>query len=150
MKSRVEAPLLPAILGLALALGAQGCGRKGDPIPRPRAEPKICAVRWAGLRKVEVRLPRQDIQGNDLVGLEKVRVYYLPLGNLRPSSQEILAGGELLYERRRPDLPSPGRSCVLDLKDISRPAGWIVVTAVRVGDILGTPSEVLAWLDPAL
>jgi hypothetical protein len=133
-----------------ISLGGLACGRKGDPIPRPRAEPKICVAQWATLRRVDVRLPLQDIRDHDLVGVEKVRVYYLPLGTVRPSPQEMLSRGELIFERRRPDLPSPGVSLSLDLKEISRPAGWIVVTAVRVGDILGVPSDVLPWLDPAL
>jgi len=150
MKFCANEPLLLAALGFALALGISGCGKKGDPIPRPRAEPRICEAQWASLRKLAVRLPLQDIRGNDLVGLERVRVYYVPLGTTRPSSQEVLTKGELIYERRRPDLPSPGKQLNLDLAQISRPAGWIVVTAVRVGDILGVPSEVLPWLDPAL
>lgn len=135
---------------LLLGLGGSACGRKGDPVPRPRAGPGICQVQWTSLRTLEVRLPLQDIRGNDLVGLEKVRVYYLPLGSVRPAPQEVPAKGELIFERRRPDLPSPGEVVLLNLKEISRPAGWVVVTAVRVGDILGVPSQVLPWLDPAL
>lgn len=133
-------------MGLLLVLA---CGRKGDPIPRPRAEPKICLAQWNTLRKLEVSLPRQDIRGNNLIGVEKVRVYYLPLGTVRPAPQDVVSRGELIFERRRPDLPSPGEKLTLNLKEISRHSGWIVVTAVRVGNILGVPSDVLPWMDQA-
>lgn len=135
---------------LTLALGAGACGRKGDPIPRPRAEPSACFVQWLNLRTLEVRLPAQDIHGEDLAGVEKVRVYFLPLGFAQPSSLDVLSKGEVILERRRPDLPKPGNVLRLDLRDVSRPAGWIVVTAVRVGNVVGTPSEVLAWLNPSI
>lgn len=128
---------------------ALGCGRKGDPIPRTRATPGICQVRWATLRKVEIRLPLKDSRNEDLIGIERVRVYYLPMGSTRPLPQEVATKGELLLEQRRPDLPGPGELLTMDLKQVSRSSGWIVVTAVRVGNILGEPSEVLPWLDPA-
>jgi hypothetical protein len=82
--------------------------------------------------------------------VEQVRVYFLPVGLAQPSSQDVLAKGEVILERRRPDLPAPGGSLVLDLKEISRPAGWIVVTSVRVGNVVGAPSEVIPWLEPAI
>jgi len=150
VRSESSHPRLLALAGLALVLAGSACGRKGDPIPRPRAEPRISSAQWLGLRTVEVVLPQKDVKDRDLVGLEKVRVYYLPLGTARPTPQEVLIQGELILERRRPDLPSPGKKLTLDLKEISRPAGWIVITSVRVGDILGVPSEVLPWMDPAL
>jgi hypothetical protein len=61
----------------------------------------------------------------------------------------VLAGGQVVLERARPNLPSPGRTVQLDLKQIGRPAGWLVATALRVGDVVGAPSEPVAWLDPA-
>jgi len=144
-------PTLTSIICLALAIGGGvGCGRKGDPIPRPRAEPRACSVQRLDLRILAVKLPTEDIHGNPLVGVEQVRVYFLPVGQSQPSSQDVLAKGEVILERRRPDLPAPGESLTLDLKEISRPSGWIVVTAVRVGNVLGTPSEVIPWLEPAI
>ena len=56
----------------------------------------------------------------------------------------------LVMERTRPGLPSPGGTLRLDLTQIGRPAGWLVVVAVRVGDVIGAPSETLAWLNPAI
>jgi hypothetical protein len=107
-------------------------------------------VRWIDLRALEVRLPSSDINGEELVGVEMVRVYFLPVGIAQPSSLEVVTKGEVILEKRRPDLPSPGRSLRLDLKEISRPAGWIVVTSVRVGNVVGAPSEVIPWLDPVI
>ncbi len=98
---------------------------------------------------LEITLPRQDLHGASLVGLEAVRVYHLPLGSARPSPAEVLAKGEVVLEQRRPDLPSPGKTFYMNLKDIGRPAGWIVVTAVRAGNVVGAPSEALPWLHPA-
>lgn len=135
---------------LTLALGAGACGRKGDPIPRPRAEPGICLARWIDLRTLEVRLPAQDIRGEDLAGVEKVRVYFLPLGFAQPTSLEVLTRGEVILEKRRPDLPAPGSILRLDLRDVSRPAGWIIVAAVRGGNVVGAPSDVQPWLNPAI
>ena len=135
---------------LTLALGGLGCGRKGDPIPRPRAGPRACSAQWTELRTLEVKLPSQDANGGKLVGVEMVRVYFLPLDFAQPSSQDVLSKGEVILEKRRPDLPLPGKSLRLDLKEVSRPAGWIVVTSVRVGNVIGAPSEVIPWLDPAI
>jgi len=135
---------------LTLALGGAGCGRKGDPIPRPRAEPGPCQAHWIDLRTLDVRLPATDVKGEELVGVERVRVYFLPVGLAQPSSMDVLAQGEIVLEKRRPDLPSPGQALRLDLKDVRRPAGWIVVSTVRVGNVVGRPSEVLPWLDPAI
>jgi hypothetical protein len=128
---------------------AFGCGRKGDPVPRTRTAPAACAIQWAATRVLEVRLPTRDARGGRLVGLEKVRVIYLPLGYARPTGDEVLARGQVVLERSRPDLPRPGGSLQLDLKQIGRPPGWIVATAVRVGDVAGAPSEPVPWLDPA-
>lgn len=132
-----------------LCLGALGCGRKGDPVPRTRTAPAACFAQWAGLRILAVRLPTRDARGGRLVGLEKVRIYYLPLGYARPSGEDVVARGQVVLERSRPDLPSPGETLNLDLKEIGRPAGWLVAVAVRVGDVRGAPSEPLAWLNPA-
>ena len=126
-----------------------GCGRKGDPVPRPRTAPAACAVRWLPNRVMEVRLPTRDALGGKLMGLEKVRVYYVPLGYARPSSAEVLSRGQVVMERGRPNLPNPGQVVQMDLKQIGRPAGWLVATALRVGDVIGVPSEPVAWLDPA-
>ena len=146
---RIQSPstLLPFV---AILLVLPGCGRKGDPIPRPRSAPKACEVRWSDLRTLEIRVPSQDVHGEDLVGVERVRVYYLALGNVRPTQQEVLTRGEVVLERRRPDLPTPGGRFRLDLKEINRPTGWMVVSALRVGDVVGAPSEVLVWMNPAI
>ena len=132
-----------------LCLTALGCGRKGDPVPRTRTAPEACAIQWVATRVLEVRLPTRDTRGGRLVGLEKVRVFYLPLGYARPSGDEVLSRGQVVMERSRPELPKPGEALQLDLKEIGRPPGWIVATAVRVGDVVGAPSAPLPWLDPA-
>ena len=67
-------------------------------------------ARWVRLRVLEVTLPAQDIQGDELVGVELVRVYFLPLGTSQPTPHDILAKGEVILEKRRPDLPDPGKS----------------------------------------
>ena len=133
---------------MLLCLAPLGCGRKGDPVPQPRSAPAACAVKWATSRILEVRLPTRDALGNRLVGLEKVRIYYLPLGSSRPESAEVVARGQVVLERARPNLPRPGETLRLDLKQIGRPAGWLVATALRVGDVTGAPSEPVPWLDP--
>jgi len=143
-------PALAFLVSIPLGLGSAACARKGDPIPRPRTESQACQARWAGFRLLEVTLPTRDLKGNELIGLEAVRVYHLPLGSARPSPAEVLARGEVVLEQRRPDLPSPGKSLRMDLQGIGRPAGWIVVSAVRVGNVVGAPSETLPWLHPAL
>lgn len=128
---------------------ALGCGRKGDPVPRTRTAPAPCTAQWVATRVLEVRLPARDARGGRLVGLERVRVYYLPLGYARPSGEEVLARGQVVMERSRPNIPGPGGAIRLDLKQIGRPPGWIVATAVRVGDVVGAPSEPVPWLDPS-
>jgi hypothetical protein len=55
-----------------------------------------------------------------------------------------------VLERHRPDLPGPGQPLILDLRSLQRPQGWIVVVAVRLGNVAGRPSEVLPWVDPAI
>jgi len=125
-----------------------GCGRKGDPVPRPRAAPAACAARWVTSRILEVKLPDRDTLGARLVGLEKVRIYYLPLGSARPAGADVLARGQVVLERGRPNLPAPGMTLQMDLKQIGRPPGWLVATALRVGDVTGAPSEPVPWLDP--
>lgn len=143
---RLANPLLAITLGI-LALH---CGRKGDPIPRPRAAAQAMEAQLDGLRRVRLVLPSRDVDGNDLVGIEVVRVLYLPLGLVKPTPEEIFSRGEVVLERRRPDLPGPGATLVLDLKSLQRAQGWIVVVAVRLGNVPGRPSEVLPWLDPTL
>jgi hypothetical protein len=107
-------------------------------------------ARLDGLRKVRLVLPSEDVKGDSLVGVEIVRVLYLPLGLTKPSPEDVFRRGEVVLERRRPDLPGPGEPLVMDLKALQRPQGWIVVVAVRLGNVAGRPSDVLAWMDPAL
>ena len=126
------------------------CGRKGDPIPRPRAAAMAVEVHQESLRTVRLVLPSKDVHGDDLVGVEIVRVLFLPLGLAKPTPEEVFNRGEVVLERRRPDLPGPGQSLVMDLASLQRPRGWLVVVAVRLGNVAGRPSEVLPWLDPAL
>ena len=102
------------------------------------------------LRMLEVTLPARDARGESLVGLEMVRVFYLPLSTVKPGPQDIVARGEVVVERRRPALPAPGKRMRIDMADLVRPQGWMVVVAVRVGDVVGPPSGTLVWLDPAL
>ena len=137
-------------LNLAVCAASLGCGRKGDPIPRVRLGAKAPAVRWIALRRLEITLPTQDVGGEDLVGIEQVRLLWLPVGLARPGAQEVFTRGETVLERRRPDLPKPGAPLLLDLSGLKRPAGWLVVVAVRGGEVPGQPSDVLTWLDPNL
>jgi hypothetical protein len=102
------------------------------------------------LRKLAVTLPERDTQAAKLTGVERVRVYYLPLGAARPTASEVIAKGEIVLERSRPELPGPGESFELDLGGFRRARGWLVIVAVRVGDVVGDPGEVQAWLDPEL
>jgi hypothetical protein len=142
--------LASALLGITLSAMALHCGRKGDPIPRPRAAARAVEVQPDGLRKLRVVLPLADIHGNSLVGIEMVRIIYLPLGLTKPTPEEVFGRGEVVLERRRPDLPGPGGTFIMDLRSLQRPQGWIVVLAVRLGNVAGRPSEVLPWMDPAL
>ena len=93
-------------------------------------------------------LPTADIQGNSLLGIEAIRVYYLPLGTYYPPALEVFQRGEVVLERRRPNVPFPGRMVTLDMSHFGRSSGWLVVVAFRVGNIAGEPSQVLPWLDP--
>ena len=102
------------------------------------------------MRQLEVTLPARDARGQSLVGLEQVRVFYAPVSTVKPSPREIVAKGEVVVERRRPNLPAPGKQMRIDMSDLVRPQGWMVVVAVRVGDVVGPPSDALVWLDPAL
>lgn len=140
------------LLSFSLAVCAMslGCARKGDPQPRPRVAPQAPQAQWVGLRKLEVLTPTRDQQNQELVGLEQIRILHLPLGLVKPTAEEILTKGEVIFERRRPDLPKPGGTVLMDLTTLRRPAGWIVVVAVRVGEVPGRPSDVLAWLNPDL
>ncbi|WP_257308679.1 hypothetical protein [Geothrix fuzhouensis] len=138
------------LFAITLSFLAVHCGRKGDPVPRPRAAAQAMEARLEGLRKVRLVLPSTDVNGIPLAGVESLRVLYLPLGLTKPTSEEVFTRGEVVLERRRPDLPGPGESLIMDLKSLQRPPGWIVVVAVRLGEVPGRPSEVLPWLDPAL
>jgi hypothetical protein len=138
------------LLAITLCFLTVHCGRKGDPIPRPRAAALAVEVRLEGLRRVHLLLPTSDVHGDGLVGIELVRVLFLPLGLAKPTPEEVFTRGEVVLERRRPDLPGPGQPLELDLTSLQRPRGWIVVVAVRLGNVAGRPSEVLPWLDPVL
>lgn len=137
-------------LNLLVCASTVGCGRKGDPIPRVRQAARAPLARWATLRSLEVTLPTQDTKGQDLVGLEQLRVIWVPVGLTRPTATEVASQGEVVLERRRPDLPKPGGTFRLDLGGLKRKAGWVVLVAVRGGEVAGLPSEVLPWMDPAL
>lgn len=137
------------LLAITLCFLAVHCGRKGDPIPRPRAAAQAMEARLEGLRQVRLVLPTADVTGDSLVGVEVVRVLYLPLELAKPTPQDVFSRGEVVLERRRPDLPGPGETLLMDLKSLQRPQGWIVVVAVRLGNVAGRPSEVLPWMDPA-
>lgn len=147
---------IPSMIWLTIAaslssvLTLQGCGRKGDPLPQARRSPAACGAAWSELRTLEIQLPRQDIQGNTLLGLEAVRIYYLPLDAGRPTPQEMLDKGEVILERRRPDLPAPGEVLKLDFSKVDRASGWLLAVAVRVGNVIGAPGPLLPWLDPRL
>lgn len=144
--SRLANLMVVFIIGI-LALH---CGRKGDPVPRPREAAQAMEASLEGLRQVKLVLPAGDVKGASLVGVELVRVLYLPLGLTKPTPEEVFSRGEVVLERRRPDLPGPGKSLLLDLGSMQRPQGWIVAVAVRLGNVAGRPSQVLPWLDPAL
>jgi hypothetical protein len=137
------------ILSVFGTLMLTGCGAKGDPKPNPRLPPLSCAVRAIDTKTIEATLPTEDIQGNRLLAIESVRVYYLPLKNRFPSPLEVFQQGETILERRRPNLPSPGKRVTLDLSHFGRPSGWLVVVSFRVGEIAGAPSQVLPWVDPS-
>ena len=137
--------LIPAICGAVC-----GCARKGDPVPAKPAPPAAPSAAWDTPLRLKVILPSLDAAGGSLGGLEEVRVLYLPLGLSRPSPQEVFTRGEIVLSRQRPGLPDPGEVLNLDLKSLRRPAGWLVVVAVRGGGIAGAPSATLPWLDPAL
>lgn len=139
--------LANAVLSFTLAFVTAACGRKGDPIPRPRIQPGAPHVRFLDLRTLEIVLPDKDVRGGSLEGVEKIRILYLPVGSARPQAQEVATRGEIILEQRRPDIPAPGKMLRLDLRELDRPPGWLVVVAVRVGDVSGLPCEPLPWLD---
>ncbi|HEX4845337.1 MAG TPA: hypothetical protein VFV26_03905, partial [Geothrix sp.] len=134
------------LLAITLCFLAVHCGRKGDPVPRPRAAAQAMEARLEGLRQVRLVLPAADVTGDSLVGVEVVRVLYLPLELAKPTPQDVFSRGEVVLERRRPDLPGPGETLLMDLKSLQRPQGWIVVVAVRLGNVAGRPSEVMPWM----
>jgi len=144
--SRLANLVVVFIIGIV----ALRCGRKGDPLPRPREAAQAMAASLEGLRLVKLILPAADMKGASLVGVELVRVLYLPLGLTKPTPEEVFSRGEVVLERRRPDLPGPGEVLLMDLGSLQRPQGWIVVVAVRLGNVAGRPSDVLPWMDPAL
>ncbi|WLT33269.1 hypothetical protein [Geothrix sp. PMB-07] len=137
------------LLAITLCFLTLHCGRKGDPIPRPRAAAQAMEVRLEGLRQLRMVLPTADVKGEGLSGVELVRVLYLPLGLAKPTPEEVFSRGEVLLERHRPDLPGPGGVLLMDLKNLQRSSGWLVVVAVRLGNVPGRPSEVLPWMAPA-
>jgi hypothetical protein len=100
------------------------------------------------LRTLEVTLPTLDTQGNHLLGIEAIRVYYLSMGTSFPSPLEVFQHGEAVLEYRRPEIPSPGKKVTLDLSNFGRSSGWLVIVPFRVGNIPGVPSQVLPWVDP--
>lgn len=138
------------LLVFTICVAVLACGRKGDPVPRPRTPAGPVEARMDDLRRVIAVLPSRDKAGQALPGVELVRVIYLPLGLTRPAPEEVFSRGEVVLERRRPDLPGPGERLVLDLRSLRRPQGWIVLVAVRLGNVPGAPSEVLPWMDSSL
>ena len=138
--------IIPFVAGTLILAG---CGAKGSPRPNQRHPPNSCIVRAIDTKTIEATLPTEDTQGNRLLGIEAVRVYYLPLGTSYPSPLGVFQQGEAILEHRRPDLPLPGKAIMLDLSNFGRPAGWLVVVPFRVGDIAGVPSQVLPWIDPS-
>ncbi|HEY3270815.1 MAG TPA: hypothetical protein VGJ89_06335, partial [Geothrix sp.] len=83
------------LLAITLSFLAVHCGRKGDPIPRPRAAAQAMEARLEGLRKVRLALPSTDVRGNPLAGVESLRVLYLPLGLTKPTPEEVFTRGEV-------------------------------------------------------
>jgi len=138
------------LLAITLCIAVLHCGRKGDPIPRPRAAAQAMDVRLDDLRHIRMVLPLADVKGEGFAGVDLVRVIYLPLGLVKPTPEEVFSRGDVVLERRRPDLPGPGSEFVMDLKSLQRPPGWLVVVAVRLGNVPGRPSDVLPWLPPQL
>jgi hypothetical protein len=139
--------LANAALAFTLAFITAACGRKGDPVPHTRVQPRAPLVRFVDLRTLEVVVPELDIRGGHLKGIEKIRLLYLPVGSTRPLPLEVATKGEVILEQRRPDIPAPGKALRLDLRELERAPGWLVVVAVRVGEVSGLPSEALPWLD---
>ena len=132
---------------LAVYFMPYGCGVKGDPVPHDRTRPAACLVRWSSYRVLEIRLPTKDECGNSLVGIEKVRVYYLPLSYDRPTGSSVITRGKVVMEKNRPNITNLSELVTLDMHKINYPPGWLAVVAMRVGDIVGVPSETLVWLD---
>jgi hypothetical protein len=147
---------------MAAVLASAGCGAKGDPVPIQRHPAAACEVRALNLRTFEAVLPTLDVNGKRLAGIEAIQVYYLQMGTGFPTAMDVFQNGQVIFEMRRPDIPSPGKPITLDLYDFGRPPGWLVVVAFRVGTsagrettknarnrvIPGEPSRVLPWLDP--
>jgi hypothetical protein len=132
---------------LAVYFMPYGCGRKGDPVPHAMARPAACLVRWSSYRVLEIKLPTKDECGHSLVGIEKVRVYYLPLSYDRPTGSSVITRGKVVMEKNRQNVTNLSELVKLDLQKINYPPGWLAVVAMRVGDIIGVSSETLVWLD---
>jgi hypothetical protein len=154
--TRSRPPLPPHRLAVLLvfwpllALSAFiGCGAKGDPRPKLRPAPVACTMMAIDIRTVEVVLPKKDTLGDDLVGIDAVKIYYLSLGTKFPSPMDVFLHGEPILERRRQDLPPPGSAVRLSLAHFGRPPGWLVAVAFRAGNVQGEPSAILPWLDPS-
>lgn len=124
-----------------------GFGRKGDPVSRPRTKPAACDVEWSSYRILEIKLPVKDEHHHSLVGIDKIRIYYLSLDQNRPTGDAIVAKGKVIMEQRRSNVTNLRDSVKLDLRQLNYSSGWLTVVAMRVGDVIGVPSETLVWLD---
>ena len=134
-------------LSLTVFFMSYGCGKKGDPVPYIRARPAACIAKWNSHRVLDVTLPSRDEYGHDLVSIDKIRIYYLALGNDRPVGDTVITKGLVIMEQSRPDVTNLRDSIKLDLRQMNYPPGWLTVAAVRVGGVVGLPSETLVWLD---
>ena len=63
-----------------------------------------------GFRILEVTLPAKDAKGNALVGLEAVRVYYLPMSNARPSAASSISSPALVTAETKQVSANPSGS----------------------------------------
>ena len=135
---------IPIVLGIICILS---CGKKGDPLPRTAAAPTACSAQWISHHILEVKLPKSDIAGDKLIGIDKLRIYYLPLEDIRPSCDDIMNRGQVIVEQSGFDLLKSNKALTLNLKDINYPSGWLIIVAMRVGGVLGVPSEVIPWFN---
>ena len=135
---------------LTVFLAFSGCGRKGALLPHARTRPSACLVQWSSSRILDVKLPIADEFGRVIVGIEKVRVYYLPLERDRPTGGDIIARGQAVMEHSCQNVTSLNKIIKLNLRRFNYPAGWLTVVAVRAGGIVGVPSATFAWLDSSV